>query len=52
MMDILSERENIKSVIDMKTEYFPFAIYGILRDFAKALIELEEEIQRLKDKDK
>jgi len=49
-MDILSERKNIESVINMKTEYFPFAIYGIIRDFAKALIELEGEIQNLKDK--
>ena len=35
--------EDIKSVIDMPTEHFPFAIYGILRDFAQAIIELKEK---------
>ena len=42
--------KKIEQIKNMKSEYIPFSIYGIIRDFAEALIELEEEIQRLKDK--
>ncbi len=36
--------KKIEQIKNMKSEYIPFSIYGIIRDFAEALIKLEKGI--------